>query len=148
MIAAVAGLLCGSLSAETGIPDLEEMMPLLSDLAARGSYGIVKTEQAAFIVRIDGELRCWLWHYSGEFQRQSTNLPIPEGTVAIAHTHPRCCRETSAHDQRQAERFGIAVIAVSMGTLSAVDDSGRRVESRFGISWRRHAIPGRECEAH
>lgn len=135
-----------SSTAEPDRPEIDRMLPLLADLAAQGSYGIRNTEHAAFIVREgSGELRCILWPFSGEFQRASYDAPMPEGVIAIAHTHPRCCREASAHDSRQAERLSIPVIAVSMGTLSAVDHEGRRWESRRGISWSRHADAERRC---
>jgi hypothetical protein len=125
---------------------LDEMMPLLSDLAARGSYGVTHTEHAAFIVEdADGDLQCVLWPFSADFQRAHSEAPIPDNVVAIAHTHPRCCRDVSAHDVREARRLGITIIAVSMGTMSTVDEAGRRGERRGGVSWSRHADEDRRC---
>lgn len=126
---------------------IDEMMPLLSDLAARGSYGVASTEHAAFIIEDSGgDLRCVLWPFSADFQRARYEEPIPANVVAIAHTHPRCCREISAHDVREARRLGITIIAVSMGTMSTVDEVGKRGLQRRGISWSRHADDERRCE--
>lgn len=130
----------------TRTPHLDEMMPLLSDLASRGGYGVADTERAAFIIaEDDGELRCVLWPYSAEFQRATWEGIVPENVVAIAHTHPLCCREVSAHDRREAERLGVPVIAVSMGTVSLVDANGRRGGRAPRISWSRHSDPDRRC---
>lgn len=125
---------------------IDEIMPLLADLAARGGYGVRDTEQAAFIVRDDdGDARCILWPSTGAFQKAAVRTELPAGLIAIAHTHPRCCRELSAHDKREARRLAVPIIAVSMGTLNSVDGRGKPDESRYGLAWSRFADPAKTC---
>ena len=147
----LALLVCLSVSSpmargDSELPEIEQMMPLLADLAARGSYGVRDTEAAAFIVRAgDGQLECLLWPSTGQFQRTSINATIPTGLVAIAHTHPRCCKQVSQHDRREAVRLSVPVVAISMGTLSAAVQTGELVRPQSGISWRSHQDPARRC---
>jgi hypothetical protein len=127
---------------------IETLLPLLADLAARGSYGVHYAERGAFLVQEeDGGIRCVLWPFTGEFHRISHAARIPRGTIAIAHTHPRCCREASGHDQREAVRLGIPIIAVSMGTLHVVDAWGDAGRPRRGIRWSQHATGAERCTA-
>ncbi len=125
---------------------VEELMPLLADLASRSGYGNGHAEVGAFLVRdSDGMIRCELWNQSAEFQKTSHRGVIPPGTIAIAHTHPRCCRDLSAHDRKEAERIGIPIIAVSMGTVHLVEGDGTGDRPLRGISWSRHRSPGQTC---
>lgn len=125
----------------------DAMMPLLSDLAARGGFGVASTEHAAFIIEDDdGEPRCLLWPFSAEFQEATWEGPLPDGVVAIAHTHPRCCRQISAGDRKQAARLGLPVIAVSMGTLSVVDEQGEILANQRRVRWGRHARAEMTCQ--
>lgn len=143
--ALVAWSLAVSLPAETSLP-LESMMPLLADLASRGSYGIHYAERGAFLVRDeDGEVGCILWPFTGEFHKISYSVPIPPGTIAIAHTHPRCCRDLSAGDRRESQRLHLPIIAVSMGTMHLTDGSETAKTARRGIRWSHFEEPGKQC---
>ena len=125
--------------------EVDEMMPLLADLASRGGFGNGHAETAAFIVRRDGELRCELWPATGKYQQTSFTGRIPEGTVAIAHTHPRCCRDASGQDKLEARRLGIPVVVVSAASVSLV--TGTRADEHHSrrLRWSSHADPDRRC---
>lgn len=125
---------------------IDELMPLLADLASRSGYGNGHAEVGAFLVRnSDGTVRCELWKHSAEFQTTSHRGAIPSGTIAIAHTHPRCCRDLSAHDRNEAARLGIPVIAVSMGTMHLVGGDGTVERPLRGIGWSRHRDASQIC---
>ena len=141
--ALVTCLFAVSSQAETAF-DSDSLMPFLADLANRGGYGVHYAERGAFLVRqSDGSIQCVLWPFSGEFHKISYTAPIPAGTVAIAHTHPRCCRDLSANDRREAERLRIPIIAVSMGTLHMTDGSQT---ARRGLRWSQFRDESKTCQ--
>jgi hypothetical protein len=124
----------------------DDLLPLLADLARRSAYGIHGAERAAFLVRDgDGGVRCVLWPFVGESRSASHRGPLPPGTIAVAHTHPKCCRSLSPHDYREAERLGITVMAVSRDALHVATPGAPRVAVRRGIDWRRHLDEQRRC---
>lgn len=134
----------GVASAEVPV-EVDEMLPLLADLASRGGFGNGHAETAAFIVRRDGKLTCELWPATGKFQQTSFTGVIPRGTVAIAHTHPRCCRDASGQDRLEAQRLGIPVVVVSAGSVSLVSGVGRDDRDSRRVRWSSHADPQRRC---
>lgn len=144
--ALISLLLSGCLRGEPRRPPIRDLMPLLADLAERGAYGVHHTERGAFLVRqSNGKIRCVLWPFTGQFHRISYSASIPPGTIAIAHTHPRCCQRVSAQDKRLASLLNLPIIAVSMGTLHIADIEGKATVPQRGIDWSRFADDKLTC---
>jgi len=84
-----------------------------------------RTERAAFIVdRGDGIIQCVLWPATYERERATFTGAVPQGTVAIIHTHPGNSPWPSNNDMALARRLGIPVYAMTplMVTKAAPDD--------------------------
>lgn len=122
------------------------LMPLLADLARQGGYGVHGGERAAFLVlEPNGEVRCVLWPDGRLPRSASYQGPIPPNTIAIAHTHPACCRSLSAHDHRQAARLSIPVIAVSKDSMHVAWPDGTVSPALRIADWRDHEQRATRC---
>src|SRR5687768_13067241 len=102
-----------------GTLEREDLRACASRLAAMSGHGRFDHEAGAFLVlREDGGFDCSLWPAERAFRRASWSGRIPDGTVAVMHTHPRSLPEPSAHDTREAARIGVPVIVVAGRFLS------------------------------
>jgi hypothetical protein len=84
-------------------------------LLQRARYGLASYESAAWIVRgRDGDVGLKEWAFSGSAERIAWRGPVPDGALAIVHTHPRQSdpRPSSA-DAALARRLGLPVYALS-----------------------------------
>src|SRR5581483_1901773 len=81
---------------------------MLQDLAVRGSSKVDDLEVAAFIVKgPDGAVRCLMWPHTANRRAEEYHGSVPEGTVAIAHTHPLFAELPSRGDVEQSKRIGL-----------------------------------------
>jgi hypothetical protein len=77
-------------------------------------YGHATLEEAAFIVRnADGALAIVRWPRAGTPHIAKWKGSFPEGTVAIAHTHPNRFPEPSRIDKRTARVRKVPVYVVT-----------------------------------
>ncbi|HUP64748.1 MAG TPA: Mov34/MPN/PAD-1 family protein [Thermoanaerobaculia bacterium] len=108
---------------------------LLADLYAKGGYGRVAIERAAFLVAGEGgTVRCVLWPFAPEFQQASFRGTIPAGTLAIAHTHPNHLPFPSAGDRALAREIGVPVLVLTRkGIMAALPAGGAPV--RLASGW-------------
>jgi hypothetical protein len=101
---------------------------LFADLLRQGGYGRWNTERAAFLVVDEsGEYRCVLWPAERGFYRESFRGAMPEGTVAIIHTHPAHLPDASTNDQRTAMRLGIPVFTLTPLNVYLTSADGENV---------------------
>ncbi len=85
-----------------------------ADLLKQGGFGHWKTERAAFLVRDeDGQYRCVAWPSDGHLYRQQFQGAIPDGTVAIIHTHPAELPLGSTGDQRTAVKLSVPIFVLT-----------------------------------
>ena len=97
----------------------DDVRECASRLAAMTGHGRFEHEAGAFLVlREDGRFDCVEWPAQRAFRRASWSGQVPDGTVAVMHTHPRSLPEPSAHDTREAERIGVPVIVVAGRSLA------------------------------
>ena len=117
--------------------DDPEVLALLQDLAVRGANQPGDLEVAAFIVlKADGGVSCLLWPHSANMRSEHYQGRIPEGTVAIAHTHPLYAPQASGGDVAQSKRIGLPIYVLTRWNLSVVDpSSGERVALIERKSW-------------
>ena len=104
----------------------ERTTGLLADLYAKGGYGRVAIERAAFLVAgEEGTVRCVLWPFAPEFQQASFRGAVPAGTLAIAHTHPNHLPFPSAGDRALAQKLSLPVLVLTRkGIMAALPAGG------------------------
>jgi proteasome lid subunit RPN8/RPN11 len=98
-----------------------EIVACVDALLARSHFG-KGTEQAAFIVLTEKrEFACvpWRTHETTSHSARYRGR-IPQGTVAIAHTHPASSPEPSRQDQREADRVDVPFLVVSAENVVVV----------------------------
>jgi proteasome lid subunit RPN8/RPN11 len=77
-------------------------------------YGHAEMEEAMFIVRgTDGVLSFVRWHPTGAAHQAQWNAAVPQGTIAIAHTHPNTLPRPSTNDIRTAMQANLPVYVVT-----------------------------------
>lgn len=141
-LAAVAGAVLLSLAAP-----LEEGFPAPAfELWRKARFGHERRERAAWVVAgEDGALAWREWPPSGFFDREVWHGPMPEGTIAIVHTHadgadPR----PSLQDAATARLRNVLVYAISRSGVFRVTPGGT-TERVAGEEWwsreRRNSTP-------
>ena len=116
-------------------------MRAYADLLAAGGYGRLSHERAAFLVKAGGRVRMERWA-NGTFRRATFRGVIPDGTIAIAHTHPRDLPWPSANDREQARRTGLPVIVITpQSVVLAGPDGSVRTMLRERNWWEASSAP-------
>ena len=86
-----------------------------ADMLERGGYGRLSVERGAFLIReTDGTVTLALWD-SMRYRRANYRGAIPDGTIAIVHTHPRTAPHPSMKDRDEARKNGLPVLVVTPG---------------------------------
>ena len=114
---------------------------LCSDAAVRGyGYLLASTgftgdiEHAAFVVRdAGGGIRFVRW-MSNDPNRARYGGAVPQGCIAIAHTHPHYQQNPSHHDIEVARRTRIPIIVITPFAITIAQVDGR-VETLFSKGW-------------
>ncbi len=92
-----------------------------------GAYGGRNTERAAFlVVQVDHSLQCRDWPATHEFREARWVGPLPEGVVAVAHTHPQSFPDPSDQDLREASRLGIPIFVLTPKIVTVAHSDGHR----------------------
>jgi hypothetical protein len=96
-----------------------EVIPGLWQMLGDAGFGFGRMEQAAFIVReADGRLILVRWPEAGEPGTSRWVGPLPNGVVAIAHTHPNWDPNPSKIDIRTAQQSHLPVYVVTRTEIS------------------------------
>ena len=82
-------------------------------LLVLGGNGHRQIERAAFLVYRDGNVDCVIWPASRMHRAERWEGAVPDGTIAIAHTHPNDRPELSEHDRELSRELGIPVFVVT-----------------------------------
>ena len=92
----------------------EDVVACSEKVLELGWFGMVDWERAAFLkLEENGRLSCQVWDSKLNYQRVEWRGRIPDGTVAVIHSHPRTKPDPSEHDVFEAQRLGIPVIVVT-----------------------------------
>lgn len=98
--------------------------------------GLDQLELAAFIVKTPrGALNLVHWPNRG-FSKASWLGPVPEGVVAVIHTHPARSPRPSMQDRAEAVRLELPFYVVSRGALCLSDAQGE-VQCAGSVPWHR-----------
>lgn len=88
-------------------------------LLARAYYGHADYESAAFLVLNDDKsIACVEWRRSFNFRAAQWKGSVPDGTIAIAHTHPERMRRPSREDLTTAQDIGVPVIVITQSWIA------------------------------
>jgi hypothetical protein len=92
-----------------------------------GAYGGRNTERAAFlVVQADRSLECRDWPATHGFREARWVGPLPEGVVAVAHTHPQSFPDPSDQDLSEARRLGIPIFVLTPKIVTVAHSDGHR----------------------
>jgi hypothetical protein len=92
-------------------------------------------EHAAFIAAgSDGTMRLVHWLGNRAFREAHWNGPLPDGVVAVIHTHPHRSPLPSRQDAFEARRLGMPFYVVSRASLSVAEPDGR-IRRAARIPW-------------
>jgi hypothetical protein len=102
------------------------LLVCFAHLMSEARYGFASVERAAFLVLdADRSVRCIDWPPMQEFKEARWNGPIPNGTVAIAHTHPFSSPYPSPDDRREARHIGMPIFVLSPQIITLIHRDGR-----------------------
>lgn len=111
-----------------------EIVDCFAQVLAR-SEGPRRPESAAFLVLRRGRFDCVSWPFGGELNAARYRGKIPDGTVAIIHTHPDNDSEPSRQDMAEAGRLGVPVYVVTRAGVTVASPSQGRVAITRDRSW-------------
>lgn len=116
-----------------------------SVLLAEGGYGRLPRERAAFLIReADGTLTLEPWQDGGH-RRATFRGHIPDGTLAVLHTHPKGEDRPSPRDRQEARRLRMPVVVITPeAVIAAMPDGAEVMVHRFQERSRRSAVGGRQ----
>jgi hypothetical protein len=126
-VTAILLLFAGFLIAETEeeMDSSSEVLKLFYQLYDDSSFGYDQTEEAGWILFINGEYFLQKWPESEAKYMQIWTGPAPLGTVAIAHTHPTSdIQKPSDKDIALAKRIDIPVYTICRAGIFKADKKG------------------------
>jgi JAB domain-containing protein similar to deubiquitination enzymes len=108
------------------------------ELLRQGGYGWFKTERAAFIIReANGDYRFVAWPFTHKDLEAYYRGTIPDGLVAIVHTHPNTAKQPSPGDCETARRLAISVFVLTANNIYVATSCGEIVAVVTDSSWAR-----------
>lgn len=135
------------LALRLALPDVANdrcLMHEFGQLLERGGEHDGRIEAAAFLVRERDESWTLIpWPATNLELEQSFTGAIPEGTIAIVHTHPFQKVRPSAHDLVESKRLGLPIYVISFWQIWVADVSGRGSPITPRREWSRGTT--REC---
>ena len=107
-----------------------------AQLLKLGGYGKRPQERAAFLVlHAHHRFACIVWPPSFGYRSERWIGPIPDGTVAIVHTHPEREPHPSSFDIEEAERIGVPILVLTNDSVTVAYPSRKRVATLAGKAW-------------
>lgn len=106
-----------------------EVADEFAHLVQLAGYGKRSDERAAFLVLDNGHIRLETWPASNAYHAAAWSGRIPEGTVAIAHTHPQAFPDASVHDRSEAQRLGIPIFVLTPQSVVLIDPRDGRARA-------------------
>jgi len=104
-----------------------DVVACLVHVLQAGAYGSRETERAAFlVVQADQTLECRDWPATHAFREARWVGPLPEGVVAVAHTHPVSFPDPSDQDLSEARRLGIPIFVLTPKIVTVAHSDGHR----------------------
>ena len=99
-----------------------QVQTLMRELLSGARSGFEHREEAAFIVRsASGNFYSIEWPSDGQLDSARWSGAFPEGTVAIAHTHPTHLPDPSTIDITVARNVHVPVYVVTHARITRTD---------------------------
>src|SRR6266550_1492511 len=96
-----------------------------SHLVSRSFSGFVTSESAAFLVmQADGTIGCIDWPSTHQFKQARWSGPLPDGVVAMAHTHPLSSPQPSTDDVKAAMRTRLPTFVLTPKLITVIHADG------------------------
>jgi len=107
------------------------------ELLKLGGYGKRPQERAAFLVlHANQRFACVVWPPSFGYRSERWTGPIPDGTVAIVHTHPEREPRPSSFDIAEAERIGVPILILTNDSVTvAYSSPAKQTATLAGRNW-------------
>jgi hypothetical protein len=116
-------------------------------LLQQSRYGYDDRERAAWIVRApNGALDTVTWPYGAAAYEATFTGSMPDGSIAIIHTHPNRSPYPSGGDEDLARRKRITVYVLTHSGITGTDGNGARAV-RIG-DWNPSSGGAPHCEAY
>jgi hypothetical protein len=118
-------------------PDLvtiPQIRPLLWQLVSDGGLGFRHMEETGFLVVHDGRFTVVRWPAPGEAETGRWYGALPDGAIAIVHTHPAAEPMPSRTDIQTALRTGLPVYVLTPLTIAKTSGGEPQVVLRGGWS--------------
>ncbi|HLJ75432.1 MAG TPA: Mov34/MPN/PAD-1 family protein [Thermoanaerobaculia bacterium] len=112
--------------------DRPDVVGAFDILLRKSAYGRLGEERAGFLVYANGQFQLVMWPPTHKFHAEEWRGAIPEGTVAVVHTHPPNQPEPSEHDRYEAERIGVPIIVLTQRSIEIIE-SGRVRRLHLGM---------------
>jgi hypothetical protein len=97
---------------------IPQLRPLLQQIVEDGGNGFRDMEEAGFVTVHEGQFAIVRWSPAGEAFTGRWFGRLPEGALAIVHTHPNWQPMPSTIDARTAARTGLAVYVLTSTTIT------------------------------
>ena len=105
--------------------DRDDVASAFDALLRKSAYGQLGEERAGFLVIDGGRFHLEMWPPSHQFHAEEWHGHVPEGTVAVIHTHPPAQPLPSPHDCAEAQRVGIPMLVVTSGSVALATEDGK-----------------------
>lgn len=104
-------------------------------------------EVAAFVVADEeGQMSCLIWPRMSWIRSQTFHGTIPQGTVAVVHTHPPREERPSNGDTLESVRLRLPFYVLTEAAIWVVDPAtGKSFRTGAGPEWSRKAAPAVAC---
>src|SRR5436190_8255978 len=114
--------------------DRDDVASAFDALLRKSAYGQLGEERAGFLVIDGGRFHLEMWPPSHQFHAESWHGVIPNGTVAVIHTHPPSQPMPSMQDRGEAERVGIPMLVITPTSVSLATEDGQARRLNLGMT--------------
>jgi RHS repeat-associated protein len=119
------------------------------DLWRQAGYGKRETERAAWITKDPqtGQFGCAKWPWTADYRSETWGGPLPQGTVALAHTHPdttspKPSTSGDKSDAIAARDTNHPVYTITRGGIWKIEPNGT-ITMEVGPDWKKGIDPKR-----
>jgi JAB domain-containing protein similar to deubiquitination enzymes len=114
--------------------DRDDVASAFNALLRKSAYGQPGEERAGFLIVDGGRFRLEMWPPSHLFHAEEWHGRVPNGTVAVIHTHPPAQPLPSPHDCEEAKRVGIPMLVITPASVALATEDGHMRPLRLGMT--------------
>jgi len=114
--------------------DRDDVASAFDALLRKSAYGQPGEERAGFLVIDGGRFHLEMWPPSHQFHAEEWHGRVPNGTVAVIHTHPPAQPMPSPHDCAEARRISIPILVVTPASVALATEDGQMRRLKLGMT--------------